>query len=146
MRIIHLLSFSVLSFFIGSAHAESPFTGGMKYTAVKKALNAAPAEAKEFEETGTEKEESAADKVWKKYRKLAAGEEKPAEESKTETAPKEEPRAEETKADVKPEPKKQATGFASILQKYEQSKAKRSELRSIKVERPAAPTKPKVND
>lgn len=146
MNIIHFLfAFVLILFLPARAEAESPFKGGMKYTAVRKAAPAKAAEPTEFEQSDEVSEENPTSKVWKKYQALAAGQGKQAEElAKAGKTSKLEPggAAPQAIAPAQPmqsEKKPSSTGFASILQKYEQNKQKRSELRSIKVEKPYRP-------
>ncbi len=159
MSIIHILTLFVVFLFLPlSAQAESPFTGGMKYTAVRKANNAAPQKTnsaliqqKTISKTTAaepETEETPASKVWKKYKALAAGqiEETPAAQepatmqgSALPSAPTQEPA--EAAPTIAP------TGIASILQKYHENKEQRSQIRTIrapKAAKPDLPTKPQV--
>ena len=113
----------------GAAHAESPFKGGMKYTTMG---NSAAKEKEETPPTPAEEAkaepvtETPTDKVWKKYKALAAGEPEAAEPS--EEAPEEKPL---TKA---PAPK--PTGLSAIIDKYEQNKTRQSQMRVIQVAKP----------
>lgn len=72
------------------------------------------------------KPETPADKVWKKYKALAAGEPEatePSEENPAEKPPTEAPA---------PKP----TGLGAIIDKYEQNKTRQSQMRVIQVAKP----------
>lgn len=97
----------------------------------QKSMNAPVEDAEEEPEKG-----SAADKVWKKYKALAAGEAVDDSPDEQQAAPKTEKAAEETA----PQP----TGIAAIIQKYEANKQRQSQMRTIDVKRPTLPEKPSV--
>ncbi len=148
MTRFHIILFALCVLGLSHAWAEdSPYKGGMSYTTVgagqnAPAKNTAQGHLKlrtiEHSALDKEEEEPLASKVWTKYKALAAG---TAEEKPVESIPKAVPEA--APAEEKPAP--QATGFAAILQKYQQNKAQQSQMNTIEVPRPRAPKKPHID-
>lgn len=138
------------------AAAESPFKGGLNYTAVRRAPDTPAPEQKrssfikqktiEQPEDETEAEETPADKVWKKYKALAAGQAGEEEEETPETKPRKEDSSnssQTTQASAKPERTMPApTGFAAIIEKYQTNREQRSQIRTIRAPKPPPPQDP----
>lgn len=168
--IIQILSLFVLIVFCAApAVAESPFQGGMKYTAMRKTPEAPQAPTAQPVAAGTLQqqtftrpnaaqtapEETAADKVWKKYKALAAGQAQAPEQQNTlesidngKTKLPEVPQVGEI-AKVKAQPAAAsapapATGFSAVIQKYHQNKAQQGQMRVLRTERPAPPQVQKI--
>lgn len=161
MKLIQILNIFVLLVLLSpQAIAESPFKGGMKYTAVRKSPNTAPAQTTQQgnikrqnfnqpDQDAPQEAISPAEKVWKKYKALASGQAEKAQEDETTEAlenpetpspPKKETIEAET-TQPKPTP---PTGFAAIINKYHQNKEQRGQLRIIRVEKPESPKAPIV--
>lgn len=148
MRIVHYIScFLLFVFFVPGAPtqalADSPYKGGMNYTAIKKH----PSENNQSLikhramnpklETG-EPAEDTHSKVWKKYKALAAGQYKDETEENNDKAVDGEPTegqiAAENQAQTPPPTK--PTGLAALIAQYRQNKAQQSQMRTIKAPKP----------
>jgi hypothetical protein len=149
-----VLIFTTLILTGTAAQAESPYKGGMNYTAVRKhpspppetiAPAAGESSAIHFKEITpkTEQpkpaEETPASKVWKKYKSLASGTyEEPAEDKKQEeTPPETAPQAART-AEAPPPAK--PTGMAAIIDEYRKNKTSQSQMRTLRMEQPETHT------
>ncbi len=131
---VHTFLFAVLILTAAAAATaqESPFKGGMRYSAVGRK----PAAAKDkmlknmsVKAPGQDEDEEneTQSKVWKKYKTLAAG--------KVEDEPQQKkPEPLET-AEPAPAPKPQPTGLAGLIQQYHQNKAQQKEMRTITMRR-----------
>ncbi len=140
MRFVLLaLLFSCLAL---PALAESSAPNPLHYTAIgqkksadsqhMKSMNYYTREAPEAAEGKKEDTpETPSEKVWNKYKALAAGQYKDEEEQKP-------AEAEKKTAETAKEQPKQA-GFASILEEYREKKALRSQMRTITVKQPEKP-------
>jgi hypothetical protein len=158
MRFSDILAFIVVLMLCpGWAQAESPYQGGMKYTAVRKhpappAPAAAPADGanasssihfKEIApkpEAAQPAEETPASRVWKKYKSLAAGTyEEPIPAAKQNTAGESEtspaPQPPQTAANAAPPPAKN-TGMAAIIDEYRRNKSSQSQMRTLRFQQP----------
>ncbi|MCB1532646.1 MAG: hypothetical protein KDJ35_07240 [Alphaproteobacteria bacterium] len=146
MSIIHIIAVFVLTIFFANnalAETQSPFQGGLKYTAIRKAENAAPAQPTELD-ADNQDEDSAAARVWRKYQDLATGQ---AADTENDTG-KETPEA-TVNTDVEPAPQNAGnTGLSGLMQQYQHNKQSRSEMHTIKIKQPepvAPPSVPDVN-
>lgn len=108
------------------ATEESPYTGGLKHTIVKnqnapyiksdpKGENARPPPQPAHET----KAQTPAEKVWDKYKALAAGQY-------------EEPKTESSKTQIEESKTEAPEGFSSVLKKYQENRTKGSQMRSLK--------------
>ena len=154
MRHFHIILFTGLILVTAPALADSPYKGGMKYTtfgasgAIKsknqedaaiKERTLSPAEPAHFE-----KEEKSApiSKIWTKYRDLAAGTTTKPDDAHEEKSTEETHQAAVGKA---PKEQKTKTGFAAILEQYQQNKTNQGRMNTIDVPRPKRPEKPSVD-
>jgi hypothetical protein len=145
-RCLYLL-FPVLIVCAAPALAESPYKGGMNYTTVgakKVAIPQVPSNSALKQKTmdraapddSAAIEETAASKVWTKYKALAAG-----------TAHNDPPPVTGQQPAAKAAPAApKATGIAALIQSYQHNKTRQSQMRTISVERPSAPDKPVVKE
>ncbi|MCF8495487.1 MAG: hypothetical protein K9G62_02335 [Alphaproteobacteria bacterium] len=117
--------------------AESGLKGGMRHTIVTPPVSSyqetpaarnAPAPGVSVPGVAAPGPETAAEKVWRKYKALAAGQyegEEPAA-----------PAAAKTALPAQPSP---AQGFSSVLQKYHANQALKSQMRSLSIAPPPTP-------
>jgi len=117
----------------------------MNHTYIRKAPAPEPVEKTENFEDG-EEAQTPKDAVWKKYMALASGTAGVEDETeKGPQAPKKPTKPTLTKATNEQEQAPKPTGFAAILQDYQNTKTQRSQMKSIQmskpsVEKPTAPT------
>lgn len=140
-----LLSLCLILISAGNALAQHrEYTGGMKHTYIRKAPAPVPSEPA-IPETGTGEKpevETAKDKVWKKYMALAAGTSDDDNNNKGPQAPEKPESPTMQQKEQAPAP----TGFAAILQDYQNNKTNRSQMKSLQIKKPSVdqPDKPMV--
>ncbi len=140
MRILRVsLLLLLINFIAPLADAQSPFKGGMNYIAVRAipAINTNAAKLASIEPAAGRSRRAQAqntpeNKVWTKYRALAAGTQTQSNQIQITN-----PQAAKPKTISNTQPKTMVDtpppGIAGILAQYQKRKAKRSQMRSISV-------------
>ena len=149
IRILIILLFLIPT----SADAQSPqYKSGLNHTRVYNTPKPAkpdtpdvekPSLALTSDKTSEEKEETAADRVWKKYKSIAMGEHTQNSEADTkgEKADSEKTSQKETASAENPQEENAPSkaGFAAILDSYNTNKKTQRDMRSISFKQPKTP-------
>jgi len=126
MRLLLLVTLFLSSPALGNQlERQFEFQGGMNHTYLRPHSNS---NTQQSNLPPTQNEQAPTTKVWEKYKALAAGKAEP------------QPKEQQPTAAAAPEPQKQPTGMAAILQQYQANKVGRSQMRSISIARPEAPS------
>lgn len=135
MRILRVsLTFLILSFIALPSFAQSPFKGGMNYVVVSKGNKFHPSQIEpaagdeKRTPTSSQKEDTMEQRVWKKYRSLAAAPQ-PISDSQNHLALSA-PKAAQKQTTKTQNKAPQSSGLAGMLQQYKERKARRAGLRS----------------
>jgi hypothetical protein len=141
MRILLQISFALLFCALPARAEDSPYKGGMRYTTMNASSNKEePREdgegivhQKEINPPAQEEKpaEDQAEKVWKKYKDLAAGEYEEEMKEPEKAATKEGSALPDI--NQKAQAPAQPTGIAAILQEYQENKVQRRQMRMIEV-------------